>query len=148
VVATHCPRARGDGPLGAGNLVGLDVAVSGAEDEQWLERLSARLVEVERPAEVLQVAGAWLAARMGAEGFAWLRQGGTLQRVEGDRVEQIHLQNSRSNRAGEQVMFNVVLNVRDRQLAAWRGANPEAALREGSDGWVCGHPLESLVARP
>ncbi|MFG2006152.1 hypothetical protein ACGFNU_44085 [Spirillospora sp. NPDC048911] len=119
--------------------------MSEIEDGQWIDRLSAQLVDAERPAEVLRVAGAWLAARMAAEGFAWLRSRGTLQRVEGDRMEQIHLQNSRSNRAGEQVMFNVVLNVRDRRLAAWRGAHPDSALREGSDDWVCGHPLGSLV---
>jgi hypothetical protein len=115
-------------------------------DEQQRDELTARLLELEQPGELVRVAGAWLVAALAVEGFGWLRSLGTLQRGRGDRVEQIHLHGLKWNRTGESIEFSSVLNVRDRGLRRWRRAHPEITPHEGgNDDWLCGHPFGNLV---
>jgi hypothetical protein len=106
-------------------------------------QLSGLLSQLDQPAEVVHVAGAWLAEQLANDGFVWIKSRQTLQRRDGKRKEQIHLQSSKWNRTGEQIRFGSILNVRDGNLRAWRRANPTLTRR--GDDWVCGHPFGNLT---
>lgn len=112
------------------------------------EELVSRLVGADRPVDVTRAAGAWLGARLADDGFVWAASQQKLERRTDRRRELIFLQNSKWNRTGVQVLFNVVLNVRDGALADWRLANPTLTLTSmGNADWLCGHPLVTLCGR-
>jgi hypothetical protein len=126
-------------------LVVHPVLVARLSEEQDLEALGQELMELQQPGEVVRAAGAWLSVRLRAEGFAWLKSQGTLQRRDHDRREQLFLQSSKWNRSGGPIEFSSVLNVCDRGLKKWRQAHPEQAVRSGDDDSVCGHPFGDSV---
>ncbi len=108
--------------------------------------MATLLGSLDQPAEVIRVAGGWLAEELSGERFVWIKSRQTLERRVGKRKEQIHLQNSKWNRAGEMIRFDSVLNVRDGMLSAWRRANPDLTIYRGTnDDWVCGTPLGNLL---
>lgn len=79
------------------------------------------------PGEILEQAGAWLAAELGDE-FRWLRGQQTLSRRRGTRTCQIRLQPSKWNRTGIGTWATVRVTVRDTALAAWRRRHPDDTL--------------------
>jgi len=110
------------------------------------ESLLIELAAVGRPAEVVGVAGRWLASQLGDDGFNWVRSLAKLERRIGGRREQIHLRSPKWNRTGELIEFGAVLNVRDSTLRRWRRANPALTAYSGvNDDWLCGHPLGVLT---
>lgn len=119
--------------------------VARSVESRDLDALGREVVDLRQPGEVVRAAGAWLSARLSIDGFTWLRSHGTLQRRDRDRVEQLHLQNSKWNRSGGLIEFGSMLNVRDRRLKKWRQAHPGLVVRPGDDDWVCGHPFGDAV---
>lgn len=93
---------------------------SGAVDESTAERLSA----ARQPADVVDAAGAWLAATLPDLELAWLRSRRDLTRGAKPRTDRIHLRNSTWNRTDGFVRFDAALTAHDRGLGAWRRANP------------------------
>ncbi len=103
------------------------------------------LETTDKPAEVVQAAGRWLADQTGLVDFAWRRSDCVLQRVIDERTEQIVLRGSTRNRAGRQLLVELLLVVRDQDLKRWRAAHPDVVLRD--DDWVVGHPLGHVAGR-
>ncbi|WP_157420299.1 hypothetical protein [Actinomadura kijaniata] len=113
------------------------------QGQRIVRHVEARLLGTDQPEPVIQAAGAWLAVHLGPEGFTWLSSRKTLQKTDHNHIEQIHLHSRRGNRAGQQIMLRLVLNVRDRGLAQWRHDHPHQAIR--NDGYLCGHGLDTLL---
>jgi hypothetical protein len=106
---------------------------------------STVLQAAEKPADVVQAAGRWLADQLGLADFGWRRSDCVLQRVIGERTEQIALRGATRNRAGRQMLVELLLVVRDGDLKRWRAAHPDVVLRD--DDWLVGHPLGYVAGR-
>lgn len=100
--------------------------------------LTVRLIEADKPADVVY-AGAACLARM-LDGFGWVRSRHSLERRESGRREVLQLEKSKWNRSGHLIEFTVTsLTVFDDDLGAWRRANPELTVSrpESVESIVC-----------
>jgi hypothetical protein len=98
----------------------------------------ARLMQAEKPADVVYAGAACLAEMLG--GFAWVRSRLSLERRTEGRREVIGLAKSKYNRSGQLIEFMVVrLDVFDSELGAWRRANADLTVRrpESVESIVC-----------
>ncbi|MFG2823467.1 hypothetical protein ACGFX4_29085 [Kitasatospora sp. NPDC048365] len=99
--------------------------------------LTVRLVQAEKPADVVRAGAACLARLLG--GFGWVRSRQSLERREAGRREVIQLEKSKWNRSESLIKFTVTsLTVFDEGLGAWRRANPELTVGRPE-------PVESIV---
>jgi hypothetical protein len=124
------------------------MTASGSEEMAGLE---ARLAGLEQPGEVIQAAGLWMAGRLAAGGFRWLRSRKVLERRAAGRRETISVQPSRWNRTGGPVELQIdSLNVRDSGLRDWRRANQARTVVRGEvqDDWVCRGDMHLLRSWP
>lgn len=99
---------------------------------------TVRLIEADRPADVVHAGAACLAGML--DGFGWVRSGHSLERRESFRREVLQLEKSKWNRSGHLIKFSVTsLTVFDDDLGAWRRANPELTVRrpESVESIVC-----------
>lgn len=87
------------------------------------------IVRLEKPGEVLEAAGAWLAAHLETEGFSWSRTERRLQRAAGGRIEKIEFGTTTRNRKGQLIRLEPqYVRVLDEKLLEWRRAHPERVL--------------------
>ncbi|MFD5610583.1 hypothetical protein [Kitasatospora sp. NPDC127060] len=100
--------------------------------------LITRLIEAEKPADVVHAGAACLAGML--DGFGWVRSRHSLERREAVRREVLQLEKSKWNRSGHLIKFSVTsLTVFDDNLGRWRRANPELTVRrpESVESIVC-----------
>jgi hypothetical protein len=77
----------------------------------------------DRPADVLDVTGRWLAASL--PGFRWVKSRQDVERKVPPQVHRVCLQGSTWNRAGVATWVSARLVVLDDRLLRWRRQNPE-----------------------
>jgi hypothetical protein len=77
----------------------------------------------DRPADVLDGAGRWLAASL--PGFRWVKSRHDLERNSAGQVQRVRLQSSKWSSAGVATWVSAELIVRDDRLLRWRRQNPE-----------------------
>jgi hypothetical protein len=100
--------------------------------------LVVRLVQSEKPADVIHAGAACLAQMLG--GFVWVRSRLSLERRTEGRHEVIRLAKSKYNRSGHLIKFIVEsLTVFDNELGAWRRAHAGLTVRrpESVESIVC-----------
>ncbi len=100
--------------------------------------LITRLIESDKPADVVHAGAACLAGML--DGFGWVRSRHSLERRESVRREVIQLEKSKWNRSGHLIKFTVTsLTVFDDDLGRWRRANPELTVDrpESVESIVC-----------
>lgn len=100
--------------------------------------LITRLIEADRPADVVHAGAACLAGML--DGFRWVKSRHSLERRESVRREVLQLEKSKWNRSGHLIKFTVTsLTVFDDDLGKWRRANPELTVRrpESVESIVC-----------
>ncbi|WP_143094201.1 hypothetical protein [Streptacidiphilus jiangxiensis] len=100
--------------------------------------LVLRLVESEKPADVVHAGAACLGQMLG--GFAWVRSRQSLELRGARRREVIGLMKSKYNRSGHLIEFMAEqLTVFDDDLGAWRRASPDLTVRrpESVEAIVC-----------
>ncbi|WP_143687101.1 hypothetical protein [Streptomyces sp. TLI_171] len=100
--------------------------------------LTTRLIQADKPADVVHAGATCLAAMLG--GFRWVRSRHSLERQESVRREVLQLEKSKGNRSGSLIKFTVTsLTVLDDDLGRWRRANPELTVRrpESVESIVC-----------
>ncbi|MFI6245393.1 hypothetical protein [Streptomyces sp. NPDC051016] len=103
------------------------------------DNLIARLIQADKPADVIDAGAACLAGTLG--GFEWVRSRHSLERrASGSCREVIQLEKSKWNRSGHLIKFIVAsLTVFDDDLGAWRRAHPELTVHrpESVESIVC-----------
>lgn len=100
--------------------------------------LTVRLIEAEKPADVVHAGAACLARMLGD--FEWARSRQSLERRDAGRCEVIQLEKSKWNRSEGLIKFTVTsLTVFDDGLGSWRRANPELTVDrpESMESIVC-----------
>ncbi|MFD9061521.1 hypothetical protein ACFVZ3_08390 [Kitasatospora purpeofusca] len=100
--------------------------------------LTVRLLEADRPADVVHAGAAYLAGVL--DGFEWVRSRHSLERGKSARREVLQLEKNRWNRSGHSIRFTMAsLTVLDEDLGAWRRANPNLTVRrpESAESIVC-----------
>ncbi|QKW23544.1 hypothetical protein HUT16_34600 [Kitasatospora sp. NA04385] len=100
--------------------------------------LIVRLLEADKPTDVVYVGAACLAGML--DGFGWVRSRHSLERRVSVRREVLQLEKSKRNRSGHLIEFTVAsLTVFDEDLGAWRRANSELTVRrpESVESIVC-----------
>jgi hypothetical protein len=84
-----------------------------------------RFTADDRPADILDGTGRWLAAEMG---WRWVKSRRTAETQDGPLVLRLVLQSSTWSRAGVATWISARVSVLDDDLRAWRLARPEATV--------------------
>ncbi|MFE4657268.1 hypothetical protein ACFRFJ_11365 [Streptomyces hydrogenans] len=110
--------------------------------------LTVRLIQADKPADVVHAGAACLATML--DGFGWARSRQSLERREAGRREVIQLEKGKRNRTGSRIEFAVAfLTVFDDDLGAWRRANPELTVDrpESMESIVCASSFLDMSSR-
>lgn len=88
----------------------------------------------DRPAEVLDSAGRWLAANLPE--FEWKKSRQDIERKRGDQTHRIGLQSSTWSRAGIATWVSPRLTILDSRLLRWRKAHPDlTTVKDPGKAW-------------
>jgi hypothetical protein len=125
--------------------------VLASDDETWAAQLTARLVELEKPGEVIEAAGLWMADQFSSDGFVWNKSRKTLERNDSGRRERLRFEGSRWNKAGILIEVSAAaLDVSDQRLRHWRRANPGLTVERSDrvDDIVCWSSFYDMSRTP
>lgn len=105
------------------------------------------LTTAARPRQVVDAAGAWLAAALAADGFRWLHRDRLIQRQQHALRHHIALAPSVHNRAGQSILVRTYVGVADPALRQWRLDHPHLVAAATDRDFVCGHLLGYAAGR-
>jgi hypothetical protein len=102
-----------------------------------------RFTADDRPADILDVTGQWLAAELG---WRWVKSRRTAEVPDGSLTLRLILQSSTWSRAGIATWVSARLSVLDEDLRAWRLARPDETVFPGDrmPPFVCNTMLPSV----